>query len=90
MIHVFVEDLNVKTRNIVRKKYEDFHKITLTRLAEYARDMDQRSDGTRYGDEPDPIEKKRKIGGRGRGNEEREGSARTTPLLSTETEASPL
>ena len=65
MILVLVEGLNVQIRNLVRQKYEDFPEITLTRLAEYAGDMDQRTDGTRYGDEKEPQENRKPRGGRG-------------------------
>ena len=58
MIHVFVESLNIQIKNLVSQKYEDFPEKTLARLAEYARDMDQRTDGTRYGDEQEPQEKR--------------------------------
>ena len=87
MIHVFVDGLNVQIRNLVRQKYEGFPDTTLTRLAEYARDMHQNIDGTRYGDEQEPSDKERPRGGRGgrnRGLDEKEDSGRTTLLLFTE------
>ena len=79
MIGFFIEGCNTRIRNLVRTKFEEKKDMTLTKLAEFARDMDARTDGrmwTSDNEDGEPRRRKRKEKGR---NEQQ-----PSPLFSTE------
>ena len=87
MIHFFIEGCNKNIRNLVRQKFCDIPGITLTKLAEYARDIDARPNGTRWSNEVEETDDSRRRKKRDR-NTTREDQANTTPLFSTDAESS--
>lgn len=81
MVGFFIEGCNVRTRNLVRSKFEEKKDMPLTKLAEFARDMHARTDGRMWTSdtkEADTHRRKRK-------EKNRNDQSPPTPLLRTDT-----
>ena len=77
MINYFTEGCKSTIRSLVRRKLEEDPTISLTKLADYAKDIDQRPDGTRWTDENDENRRRSR---KRRGSEQ----ATSTPLFNIE------
>ena len=81
MIGFFIEGCNIRIRNLVRTKFEEKKDMTLTKLAEFARDMDARTDGRMWTSDNEDGERLRR--------KRKEKGQQPSPLFSTEATTPP-
>ena len=88
LIHIFIEGCHESIRNLVRQKHADARRITLTKLAEYARDVDNKTSEPKTASEGNNERQNRsrrnRVGRDGSQSTRTESSYQTTPLYSVD------